>query len=380
MNLEMVKIEEITIIIPVYNCEKYIEKCLKSAIEQTYNKIKIVIINDGSTDKTIYIIKKLMSISNRDIKLYCTQNQGIAKTRNLGISLCDTNYFMFVDADDYLEKQAVEKLYNRLVKENCDMVIGSIDDFLENEKAPKHFWLLYYPVEKYLMKYTKKLMVMNNEDYDFAKKHFKNVEIQKVNGIGLNTERLDKEISKSEKEKIFKEFDLKKSDFIISYIAELSKRKDQISLIKQLAKNNIRSTNIKILLIGDDSLNGRIEKLLKKYKLSSNIITTGFRKDINIFLSISDLVLSISKQEGLPLNVMEAIYMKKYIIATPCRGNVDLIKDNINGFIINDVSELWDKIIDFKEHNVEYKRRYNQYIDINKYKVENVLEDVIKNM
>ena len=60
--------------------------------------------------------------------------------------------------------------------------------------------------------------------------------------------------------------------------------------------------------------------------------------------------------------------------------NVDLIKDNINGFIINDVSELWDKIINFKEHNVEYKRRYNQYIDINKYKVKNVLEDVIKNM
>ena len=248
------------------------------------------------------------------------------------------------------------------------------------KKAPKHFWLLYYPVEKYLMKYTKKLIVMNNEDYDFAKKHFKNIEIQKVNGIGLNTERLDKEISKSETEKIFKEFNLKESDFIISYIAELSKRKDQISLIKQLAKNNIRNTNIKILLIGDDSLNGRIEKLLKKYNLSSNVITTGFRKDINIFLSISDLVLSISKQEGLPLNVMEAIYMKKYIIATPCRGNVDLIKDNINGFIINDVSELWDKIINFKEHNVEYKRRYNQYIDINKYKVKNVLEDVIKNM
>lgn len=167
----MVKIEEITIIIPVYNCEKYIEKCLKSAIEQTYNKIKIVIINDGSTDKTIYIIKKLMSISNRDIKLYCTQNQGIAKTRNLGISLCDTNYFMFVDADDYLEKQAVEKLYNRLVKENCDMVIGSIDDFLENEiflnEENKYDFLFNYKVKYFETPWNKlyKKAIFNDLKY-----------------------------------------------------------------------------------------------------------------------------------------------------------------------------------------------------------------------
>lgn len=273
----------------------------------------------------------------------------------------------------------ITRLACKFANENSNLIY-MCHGFHFFKKAPRYYWILYYPIEKYLMKYVKKLFVMNNEDYFFSTKHFKNVEIKKINGIGFDEFRLKKEILDKDIDKLYVEFGLKKDDFIISYIAELSKRKNQISMIKYLSKTDIRNTNIKILLIGDDNLNGKIERCIKKYNLSSNIITTGFRKDINVFLKISDLILSVSKQEGLPLNVMEAIFMKKYVIATSCRGNVDLITDKVNGFIIDNLSELWEKIIDVKENYNEYKKKYEQYIDIDQYKVDKVLPQVIKNI
>lgn len=245
------------------------------------------------------------------------------------------------------------------------------------KKSPLYYWLIFFPIEKYLMKYTDVLLVMNDEDYNFAKKHFKNVEIRFVNGVGFNKERLDLKNSKSKLEKLANKYDIDKKSFVVSYIAEYSKRKEQIKLIKTLAKTDIKNTNIKILLIGDDILNGKVQKTIKKCKLEKNIITINFTKDINKFLDISDLVISVSKQEGLPLNILEAIYKNKIIIATGCRGNIDLIKDNVNGFIINNIDELYEKIKFVKKNYENIKKNYTQGIDIEKYTSDYVLNQVV---
>lgn len=256
-------------------------------------------------------------------------------------------------------------------------VIYTCHGFHFYKKSPLYYWLIFFPIEKYLMKYTDVLLVMNDEDYNFAKKHFKNVKIRFVNGVGFNKERLDIKNSTKKLDKLYDKYGIDKKSFIVTYIAEYSKRKQQIKLIKTLRKTDIKNTNIKILLIGDDILNGKVQRQIKRYKLEKNVITIDFTSDINKFLDISNLIISVSKQEGLPLNILEAIYKNKIIIATGCRGNIDLVKDNVNGFIINNIEDLYGKIKFIKENYEKIKQNYRQAIDIEKYTSDYVLNSVV---
>ena len=107
--------ELITIIINVYNGEKYIKKCLESVIKQTYKNIEILIINDGSTDKTLEIIKK---IKDKRITIINQKNTGLSLARNIGIDNSRGEYLYFVDADDYIEPDTIEYLYKLIKKHN----------------------------------------------------------------------------------------------------------------------------------------------------------------------------------------------------------------------------------------------------------------------
>lgn len=105
---------KISVIVPVYNTEKYVEKCLESLIHQTMKEeIEIIVVNDGSTDHSEEKIKKY----EKDIKYYAKENEGIAKTRNFGIEKATSEYIMFVDADDYVDITLVEKLKPYLEKQ-----------------------------------------------------------------------------------------------------------------------------------------------------------------------------------------------------------------------------------------------------------------------
>ena len=110
----------ISIIVPVYNTEKYLNKCIDSLINQTYKNIEIIIINDGSTDNSEKIIKKY---KDKRIKYYKNSNQGIGKTRNFGIEKSNGEFIMFVDSDDFLDLEACEILHNKIIKEDLDLVV-----------------------------------------------------------------------------------------------------------------------------------------------------------------------------------------------------------------------------------------------------------------
>ena len=110
----------ISIIVPAYNVEKYISKCIESLINQTYKNIEIIIINDGSRDNTENIIKKF---KDKRIKYYKNVNQGIGKTRNFGIDKSNGEFLMFIDSDDFLDIRACEILHNKIKEEKLDLVI-----------------------------------------------------------------------------------------------------------------------------------------------------------------------------------------------------------------------------------------------------------------
>ena len=108
----------ITIIINVYNGEKYIKKCIDSVINQTYKNIEILIINDGSTDNTLNIIKKY---KDKRIRVISTENKGLSLSRNVGIDNAKGEYIYFIDVDDLIEKDTIEYLYN-ISKKNDTLI------------------------------------------------------------------------------------------------------------------------------------------------------------------------------------------------------------------------------------------------------------------
>ena len=129
--------ELITVIINVYNQEKYIAKCLESIINQTYRNLEILIINDGSTDNTLKICE---NYKDERIRIITTNNMGLSMSRNVGIENAQGEYLYFVDSDDYVELDVIEYLYNMIKKYNvsistCDALeIYNYDFKVKNKK------------------------------------------------------------------------------------------------------------------------------------------------------------------------------------------------------------------------------------------------------
>ena len=109
--------ELISVIINAYNEEKYIKKCIDSVVGQTYKNLEILIINDGSTDDTLKICK---SIKDKRIRIITTRNMGLSLSRNFGIDNAKGEYLYFIDADDFIEEDTIEYLYNLCKKYNSD--------------------------------------------------------------------------------------------------------------------------------------------------------------------------------------------------------------------------------------------------------------------
>ena len=112
---------KISVIIPVYNTEKYIEKCLESLAKQTMQDFEVIIVNDGSTDNSKKVIKDYMKNSNLDIKYLEKENGGLASARNYGVERASGKYISFLDSDDYLDKNLFSNL-EKYMDEDIDLI------------------------------------------------------------------------------------------------------------------------------------------------------------------------------------------------------------------------------------------------------------------
>lgn len=127
----------ISIIIPVFNAEKYIERCLKSIEEQNYQEYEVIIIDDGSTDTSASICNTFHSKDNR-FTVFQIENQGVSNARNLGIEKAQGKYILFVDSDDWLKKNALETFSQKISLED-DLIISSYYDVIDTNYIPKIF-------------------------------------------------------------------------------------------------------------------------------------------------------------------------------------------------------------------------------------------------
>lgn len=121
---------KISVIIPVYNTEKYLEKCLDSILNNTLKDIEIICVDDGSTDNSLNILEKYSKLDNR-LKIIKQPNSGAATARNTGIDVAKGDYFYFIDSDDYVQTSFLEKMYYQINSTHSDICLCKRTDFDE---------------------------------------------------------------------------------------------------------------------------------------------------------------------------------------------------------------------------------------------------------
>lgn len=132
--------KKISIIVPVYNVENYLKECLDSLINQCSSNCEIIVVNDGSTDGSLYIAKEYEKKYDNIIKVYDKKNGGLSSARNFGISRATGEYLLFVDSDDYLLPNCLEILEKIIDEENIDIIVFS---FLEGSSDNYKYNMMY---------------------------------------------------------------------------------------------------------------------------------------------------------------------------------------------------------------------------------------------
>ena len=123
---------KISVIVPVYNVENYLEKCLNSLVNQTLEEIEILVINDGSTDDSQKIIDEFQKKFPQKIKAFSKENGGLSDARNFGIDRASGNFLAFVDSDDYVSENMLQEMYDLAIKNEAELVICNLQKVDEN--------------------------------------------------------------------------------------------------------------------------------------------------------------------------------------------------------------------------------------------------------
>lgn len=214
---------KVSIVIPVYNSEKYISRCLESVINQSYKNIEILTINDGSSDNSLKILKNYEK-KYKNIRAIDKQNEGVAKTRNLGISKATGDYIMFIDNDDYIDENYVEKYIHEIDDGAYDIIMGGyrrINDtnkVLFCETLPNTKWSKYIIMAPWAKLYKREFLIKNNivflsyeigEDVYFnLLAYSKNPKIKIINYIGYNWFFNTKSVSNTTQKGLNKDIDI----------------------------------------------------------------------------------------------------------------------------------------------------------------------------
>lgn len=200
--------------------------------------------------------------------------------------------------------------------------------------APLTYWLLIYPLEKILARWTDCLLVMNREDHARALRgRFRAGRIVKVPGVGVDLSRIDHACAQGCRRELRAKYGYKREAYLLFYAAELSERKQQRLLLDVVARLAPRIPHLRLILAGRDLLDGALQKEAQRRGLAARIDFVGHLENIPEWLLFTDVVTAASRQEGLPINLIEAMACGRAIVATAVRGHVDLIDHEINGLL-----------------------------------------------
>lgn len=321
---------KISVIIPVYNVEKYIKKCILSVVDQSYKNFEILIIDDGSTDNSIKMIEDIV-LENKNINVYRKENGGLSSARNFGLEKASGDYILFVDSDDWIEKDLFKILVENLIDE--DILIYNLGEY--NNKENK-------VVTSKKIRNIKKELLRVNEGYKFLDEVPNGVWLKcyKTSFIKQNNFRFNEELKLYEDTywDIITLVNAKKVRFL-DYVGYWYRTAREGSLITNLTKEkNIKYRSmVKKLLLNLENKN--ISNFAKK-KLKLLILNLNFELgEIESFLLEKELINfireNIEKSE-----IEENLILKKYLknkIRDILERNVDKINIFIGVYIYNNL-------------------------------------------
>lgn len=204
--------------------------------------------------------------------------------------------------------------------------------------APAINWILYYPVEKWLSRYTDVLITINKEDFERAKT-FKAGKVCYVPGVGIDLKKFN--VGYVNKEQKRREIGVSADDFVLLSVGELIPRKNHevviraLSVLKQLDKLN----HIEYVICGRGAYEADLKKLAEELDVTDHVHFLGYRNDISEICNCADLFVFMSHQEGLPVALMEAMACGLPAVCSNIRGNTDLVEDGVTGLLANNTPE-----------------------------------------
>jgi glycosyltransferase involved in cell wall biosynthesis len=237
--------------------------------------------------------------------------------------------------------------------------------------APIVNWLVYFPVEKLLAKYTDVLITINNEDYVRARKSFKAGSIEYIPGVGLDLQKFTTaNVGKIEKRR---ELGLTENAFVLLSVGELNDNKNHETIIKALSKLN--NSNIHYIICGEGTKDKYLRDLADRLGLEKQFKLLGFRKDIAEICKAADIFMFPSYREGLGLAALEAMSSGLPLITSNVHGIVDYSSNGITGYSCNpkDAQEFADSIDSLiSDEDLRLKMAKNNVELVKKYDLNNV--------
>lgn len=250
-------------------------------------------------------------------------------------------------------------------------VIYTAHGFHFYKGAPIKNWILYYTIEKILSNFTDALITINNEDFNFARKKFKNTNVYKINGIGLDVEKIKS--VKIDKEAKKRELGVDTDTYIIMSVGELNENKNHQAVIKALEKFEHKYIYI---ICGVGPLDEMLKEMAKERNVNLKLL--GFRNDIFELLQITNLFIFPSYREGLPVSLMEAVSLEVPCLASNIRGCNELLEKE---FLFNqsDILNILAKInyIYFSQENFRQKNIEEYYLENVKKKMKQIYIETI---
>ena len=260
------------------------------------------------------------------------------------------------------------KAFSKILKENtydiihCNTPVGGIITRIAGNKyrkkgtkifytahgfhfykgAPKKNWMIYYPIERFMARFTDMLITICSEDYNLAKEKF-NCNVFHLHGVGASTERFFP-ISNEEQLKQKKALGL--SGTIILNVGELLPNKNQKTAIRAMKKVLEKYPDSTLLIAGNGSEKENLENLIKSEGLEKNVKLLGYTREVNKYMQVCDLLVACSYREGLGLNIVENMLCGKPAVASINRGHKELVKEGVNGYLysVDDDTDLANKI------------------------------------
>lgn len=255
-------------------------------------------------------------------------------------------------------------------------VIYTAHGFHFFDGAPLKNWLIFYPIEKFLSRYTDTIITINKEDYKIASTEFKSKNIEYIKGVGLNLNRFrEYKVSKKKKRT---ELNIPENAFVILSIGEINRNKNHKVIISAVSK--LEKLNIHYVICGKGCFRNKLEKQINKLNLEKRIHLLGYRQDIAEICKAADVFAFPSRREGLGIAALEAMASGLPIITSNIHGIMEYSEHGKTGFNCSPNNiECFKKSIYELYHNrhlIDKMGSYNQE-KVNQFEVAKVINQII---